>query len=613
MKSSSVRHLEAIVSQFVVLLAVLVSFSSVSAQERAKPVAQPAASPAAKDQKAPANPQVTGTIKGQVVASDGQPLTNASVMIQAFTGIPAAKPTRVDAQGRFSFDDLLPGSYAIVASAPGYIDESTASRDFTQWPRHLIGSNVRVNMIRGGVITGQVTNAKGEPLVGIPVRATVVSQTPSSVLSFVTGGNSAETDDRGIYRMYGLMPGQYVVETGGTGRFGALAFAANGFDNDVPTFYPAATRDTAVAVAVRSGDETAGIDIKYRGADGHTISGAVLGDVPSQEQSVITILLAHSSSNAVLALKIVLPQDVRRSFSFNGVADGEYDLFASYLSDPKANALISTKHVTVRGGDLTGLELRLAALASIAGTIALEPIKPEDKCDKRNSQLVETFLSIPRDQPSKSGRSVMLGMLGGGLSTLNEKGEFALRNLEAGKYRFDIRLPSESWYVRAIKVPSTPAQTTVAGASLQTTNTNAATGWQGFVTLKAGEQISGSSVLVGQDAAGLRGRLLTEGAIRENTTVHLVPVDREQANDVLRYSEAMVKSDGSFALKNLAPGRYFILARVEAAVENEASRIPVSFDAPARTKLRREAETTNLIVELKPCQKVIDYELKGNF
>ena len=51
--------------------------------------------------------------------------------------------------------------------------------------------------------------------------------------------------------------------------------------------------------------------------------------------------------------------------------------------------------------------------------------------------------------------------------------------------------------------------------------------------------------MVGQDAAGLRGRLETEGAaVREGTRVHLVPVEREQVNNVLRYSETFVKSDG---------------------------------------------------------------------
>lgn len=93
-------------------------------------------------------------------------------------------------------------------------------------------------------------------------------------------------------------------------------------------------------------------------------------------------------------------------------------------------------------------------------------------------------------------------------------------------------------------------------------------------------------------------------------TASMVPVDREQANNVLRYSETLVKSDGSFALTNIAPGRYFILSRVEAPAEMDTSPRPSSWDAAARAKLRREAEAANTTLELKPCERVVDYTLK---
>ncbi|HSS22116.1 MAG TPA: carboxypeptidase-like regulatory domain-containing protein [Pyrinomonadaceae bacterium] len=604
---TSFRKLQRFSVYLAIAALMLVCFVPADAQETTKPATDTTAS-SAKNQKSPEAP-ISGTIRGQLVASDGQPFTNANVLVQSMTGTPAAKPARADADGQFVFEDLAPGSYLIIGTAPGYVDESISAGDYMQWPRHLIGSTVKVNMIRGGVITGKVINARGEPVVGVPVRTTLVSRTPSSALGFLTGGNFAETDDRGIYRVYGLLPGQYVVDAGGSGRFGQ--FSASGFDGDVTTYYPSGTRDTAVPVTVRSGEEAANIDIKYRGGDGHAISGVITGEIPaSANPGAITVFLSQSATSAMLSLKIVIPSEPRRVFSFNGVADGEYDVFASYLVDPKQNALMAAQHVIVRNGDVTGVELHLASLASLAGTIALDPIKPEDKCDKRNSQLIETFLSVPADEVRKNSNNAMLVMLGGGLSTLSEKGEFALHNLEAGKYRLDIRLPSDSWYIRAINLPARAATQPAAAGAPRPPATAAPAGWQGTIALRAGEQINGATIFVGQDAAGLRGKLLTEGAIREGTTVHLVPVEREQANNVLRYSETLVKSDGTFVLKNVAPGRYFVLARVEAAVESEKFRRPVSWDETTRTKLRQQAETANIIVELKPCQKMIDYELK---
>src|SRR6185312_10138485 len=99
-------------------------------------------------------------------------------------------------------------------------------------------------------------------------------------------------------------------------------------------------------------------------------------------------------------------------------------------------SLVATKRITVRGGDVTGVELNLAQLASIAGTITLDPIKPEDKCDQRGSQLIETVFAARRDDTRKSGSQMMM-MLAGLGGTLNAKGEFSARNLDAGRYRFE--------------------------------------------------------------------------------------------------------------------------------------------------------------------------------
>jgi hypothetical protein len=117
--------------------------------------------------------------------------------------------------------------------------------------------------------------------------------------------------------------------------------------------------------------------------------------------------------------------------------------------------------------------------------------------------------------------------------------------------------------------------------------------------------------MVGQDAASLRGRVTVtpEGtAFPADLHVHLVPADREQANDVLRYSETMIMSDGSFAFSNIAPGRYFIVSRVEPGVETPSTRF-AAWDPTTRAKLRQEAEAGKVVVDLKPCQRLKDYAI----
>src|SRR5262245_34079312 len=284
-------------------------------------------------------------------------------------------------------------------------------------------------MLMGGVITGTVTDSKGQPIVGVPVSAVQTGDVSvvGSYMMQLAGG--AETDDRGVYRIFGLPPGQYTVAAGGGGPFGQ--FNASGFDLDVPTFYPSATRDTALPVTVRAGDETAGIDIKYRGSEGHSISGTVTGVLEANAtMGAVTITLTHAATSSVLSLGVVNPADQKRAFGFNGIGDGEYDLLAFHQTGIDADPMVGTKRVVVRGGDVTGVEIHLARLASIAGTIKLDSIKPEDMCDKRRSQITEADVTPLRDEARKPGSQIMTQIFGlfGGM--LNAKGEFTARNLE---------------------------------------------------------------------------------------------------------------------------------------------------------------------------------------
>jgi carboxypeptidase family protein len=607
---------------FVLLLPLVVTMSGVvSAVAQSKPPVKSTASPPPTpvEKRGPnENPPATGSIKGRVVADDGRPVVNATLMAQAVTGPTSVKPAHVDSEGRFSFDDLPPAGYIVIAVAPGYIDVATSTSDPSEWPRHLIGEQLKVTMIKGGVITGKVTNSKGDPIVGVPVHAVALNNPSWSPTNFL-GAGGAESDDRGIYRIYGLKPGQYVVSAGGAGQFGFAT--SNGFDLDVPTYYPSATRDTAIPVVVRSGDEITDIDIKYFGTEGHRISGFVVGAITadaSAANGAIAITLSPAGTQSILSLTITSPLDQRRAFGFNGVADGEYDLFAAFQTgQPNDRSLVANKRVTVRGGDLTGIELNLAQLASIAGTITLDPIKAEDKCDQRGSQLIETVFKARRDEPRESGSQMMTTMLAGFGATLNAKGEFVARNLEAGRYRFEIKLPTDAWYIRAINLPTAvavtnqrPSQAAPSSAAAKPSQTYP---WQGIATIKSGQQVSSVSIFVAQDAAGLRGRVAVtpEGtAVPADLHVHLVPADREQTNDVLRYSDTMVMSDGRFAFSNIAPGRYFIVSRIEPGAETQGTSLRSSaWDRTTRAKLRQEAEAAQVVVELKPCQRLNDYAL----
>jgi hypothetical protein len=195
------------------------------------------------------------------------------------------------------------------------------------------------------------------------------------------------------------------------------------------------------------------------------------------------------------------------------------------------------------------------------------------------------------------------------------KGEFTLHNLRDGSHRLDVQLPGEDWYVRSITLPgaAVAAATATPRAAAQSKTTQT----PGVFTLKPGERLSGLTVTIGQGAARLSGRVAqaAEGAsLPANLRVHLVPVEAERAADALRYMETSVESDGKFALGGIAPGRYWILARIAPAVNGneDEERRPLAFEAAERDKLRREAESAGMKIDLQPCQRLADYVLNYN-
>ena len=133
-----------------------------------------------------------------------------------------------------------------------------------------------------------------------------------------------------------------------------------------------------------------------------------------------------------------------------------------------------------------------------------------------------------------------------------------------------------------------------------------------WTTLKSGERLAGLTVTIAAGAASMHGQIdLAEGQkLPPRLFVYLVPAEREQADDVLRYFAAVVLADGTFAQNNLSPGRYWVLAQpVSESDSNILSKLRLPDEAEARAKLRHDAEAARTEIELRPCQNIADYRL----
>ena len=556
-------------------------------------------------QSADAKPKATSTISGRVILNDkgaagisvaafGNDMPNRQAVARAVT----------DSEGRYRLTGLPAGQYQITTLAPSFATADQAANPNSYYgPGKSIVLSARENvddvdikLVRGSVITGRVTDADGGPgrdENGKPIDGLIQVRDRMS-------------DDRGFYRIYGLQPGTYVVCAGGSPRpYGG--FGATLYDSDAPTYAPSSTRDTAMEVPVQSGEEVT-VDVQYRGESGHSISGTVLGVLQTQTA------FSYGSTISItdLRTRTVLTNTSASSFNnygfaFYGLADGEYELVAQQYSQSADTRMSEPRRMKIQGADITGINLTVAPLPSISGHLVLESNPPADCVKRRATAPLETVISARRwNQPTRrtakgaapatTDEAPLMYTSQTPSSAPDTKGDFLLRNLHSGSYRVNVQLPSSGWYLRSMTLGSNlrTADGSLSGEGIAIKN----------------QSVSGLTITISEGAASVRGHVsAAEGqSVPAGLRIYLVPAEKESAKDALRYFESPVDGEGNFAFGNLAPGHYWIAARVN----DESNAIEVRSlrdDATLRSTVLHDAEASRKEIMLQRCQRIIDYEL----
>ena len=157
----------------------------------------------------------TGIISGRVtVDGTGTPVRRARVALTG-TELRGGRSTITNDEGAFTFTALPAGRFSLTASRAGYIDSPYGAKKPGRpgTPIQLAAGQkmekATIALPKGGVITGVVVDDSGEPAPRTQVRVLrYVMRTGEKTLQ---QAGTDQTDDRGIYRVYGLLPGDYMV------------------------------------------------------------------------------------------------------------------------------------------------------------------------------------------------------------------------------------------------------------------------------------------------------------------------------------------------------------------------------------------------------------------
>jgi hypothetical protein len=504
-------------------------------------------------------------ITGRIVDENGAPVADAVVQItrqgERF-GVFTVAP---DDEGRFRSGALQEGLYSVWIRARGYT-RIEAPRDALYRP----GDRITARLAKGGVVTGRVTDASGEPVIAIPVLAHYVSDDEGRAVDR-SGAYEAETDDRGIYRIFGLPAGSYLVAAG---RARQSWEPASLRDTNASVYYPSSGPDTASEVAVRLGAETASIDIVYRAVQGRTISGSVVGG-----SRYVTVWLKNAKNGRSVGWRSASNESGAWRFEFDGLGDGEYELEASSWADD-ASLRSAPRKVAVRGADVTGVELRLAPLASFEGRLEWEEGELVDGCKppkSRREREVLVALEKVAEIDANERRSIASAKPGG---------ELVAKSLREGSYWLEIEPPDRHWYVARIEreVAKAAKPSPLVGRPLR---------------IGHGEAVRGARIVLRGGAAAVRGRVTsTKGEkLPHGLRVALVPTEPERKDDPVRYYDVSVAEDGAYLVEHVAPGDY------RAVVLQPKGAVPLAWDEAARPLARKLAEERGVAVSFRQCER----------
>ena len=213
-----------------------------------------------------------------------------------------------------------------------------------------------------GSLSGTVTNASGQPLLGICVSA-----------SGSTDWGSTTTDALGAYRVTGLDPGTYRVFFSDCNQ--VRQYVHEWYD-DAPDWW------SADLVAVGDGTDTAGIDAEL------TLGGSISGTVTDPAGEPIAGICASASGDTYGSGE---ETDLTGAYSITGLPQGSYrvhfsdcndtPVFVSEWYDDKTSYSDADRVAVIDGASSVGVDAELSVGGSLSGTVTDDAGQPlDDAC-----------------------------------------------------------------------------------------------------------------------------------------------------------------------------------------------------------------------------------------
>lgn len=462
-----------------------------------------------------------------------------------------------DDSGKFVFSNVSPGDYRLTAIAESYVIADANLADLGVPVSVVEGQTASVAelvLAKGGVITGKLTDSDGRVLIAERVT---VSEIDASGRVRNVGGNRGplETDDRGVYRVYGLTEGKYTVSAGS----GEAGFGPQRRARYARTWYPNVTDQTAASVVeVAPGKVAENIDIKLgEPLKTYSVQGRAVDATTGKPVPGVGVMATRmrqmqgNRPNAPAFFPGEMPggpagdqpgmSDEQGVFKITGLTAGNYSvnttsgmrgpgqMGSDYYGDPAS--------FQVGESDVTGVELKLHLGVTITGVLKIDGAIDGPTMSRILSQTMINAMVRPEQQgqPNQGNSSGRFSS-----SQVNGDGTFRLGGLEPGRTTFNVNARG-NYRLGVVKIERNGA---TVPSEIQT---------------GSGEQVLNLVITTREANSVIRGRVLANGGgiVPANYQVRLTARSLDGSTN----SGATADAAGNFEIDGLMPGSYELTAR----------------------------------------------------
>jgi protocatechuate 3,4-dioxygenase beta subunit len=497
------------------------------------------------------------SLEGQVFdAIAGTPLRKATIVMNRSGGgrVPSGGRSTYsatsDTSGHYLITGIEPGTYRLNANHTGYL-----SMDYNA--RRPQGSGAPLDLGRGqkmtgavfkltphGVITGKITDDDGDPLDNVNLQ--LMRWTYNNGTKQLQPAGNANTNDLGVYRMAGVVPGTYVLSAYRRNNMIPGDPAANQEDY-VLTYFSGATDVSAAApIEMAPGAQLDGINLRLSKIQTVRVRGHVVNNVASpapvrpggDDQLIVDgrpgnvqnpnagITVRLAPRNAQMQMNLNLNAAAVRAdgtFEFPSVGPGPYTLVA--MTNRAGATHVAQRSLDVGHSNIDDANLSLNPGAAVVGTVRYDgdPPQPLPSLMVRLAARNPT-MGIPLPQPAK----------------VDPNGSFRFDDVSPELYTVNLNVP-QNLYLKAVRSGTTDVLT----SGMDVTN--------GGATL---------DILIGTNPPQVSGTVTNADAQQPAVavTVVLIPEEKERKNQSYFYSVTTSDQYGNFTFNRVTPGEYKVYA-----------------------------------------------------